>query len=156
MKLLQSPLLYFATILIVSSLVLACREMNPPEPPVSMQAIWDCYQSSNLDSLALRNALLGEWEWEYVECYWAPEEASNISSHGVSIYFDANGRLAVKLDNTFLESATWELKKGDSGLFELISEPRITYLYGRVLLCEDRVLFNDSYVDDCDNYFKRN
>ena len=28
-------------------------------------------------------------------------------------------------------------------------------LYGRIFICDELVEFNDSYIDGCDNYFKK-
>lgn len=142
--------------ILLSVLFVACKEVFVPRAPASLQEMWDCNEDSGLDSLALRNALVGEWEWEYVSCFWTPNEASKTSSDGVSITFEPDGSLIVYETGKLVEAATWQLGPGDSGTFEMQTNPRVNYLYGRILLCKDRVLFNHSYIDGCDNYFKRN
>lgn len=39
--------------------------------------------------------------------------------------------------------------------FELDLNKPSTYFYGRILLCENQVLFNNSYIDGSDNLFVR-
>ena len=35
----------------------------------------ECYQKFAWDSVNIHDKLLGQWDWEYIQCFWDPEKA---------------------------------------------------------------------------------
>lgn len=104
------------------------------------------------DSINTKTTLIGEWEWEHISCL---EYVSDDQYEGLTIEFKQDNTLDVKVNGQITQTSNWKVVIGDSDLFAIDVEPRVTQLYGRILFCEDWVQFNYSYIDVCNNYFKR-
>ena len=74
----------------------------------------------------------------------------------MTVEFKSDSTLEVKVNGATTQSSTWEIVNLGDSQFEINADPVVPQLHGRILFCEDRVLFYDSYIDGCDNYFKRN
>lgn len=129
--------------------------MSCNREPISQADIWACDNEMQWDSLSTHQALIGEWEWEYISCFSDPEELNHDEYNGMTIEFSDNNILQVREDGQLVQISTWELELEDGSLFGIHAVPRVIQLYGRILICDDRVKFNDSYRDGCDNFFKR-
>lgn len=143
----------------LSLLLFAC---NPdPEipvvqdPPISQGDMWICHQNAVWDSVATINHLIGEWEWEYIRCFWNPEDGNYDDFKGLSIDFKSDNTLDVKMDGLVTQSSAWSIEGSNENLFVIRVEPIVLQAVGQILFCDNRVEFNDSYVDGCDNYFTR-
>lgn len=144
---------FWILILALPSLFLGCgKDKNPP---ISQQRIWDCHHEMTWDSAKVNDHLVGEWEWEYIGCYWTPDKANNDQYKGLTIEFKTGNTLEVKENGQVTQTSTWKVADGDADLFELEVEPPMILLYGRILFCGKQVEFNDSYRDGYDNYFRR-
>ena len=130
---------------------------NPPQqqPPVSFDSLLHCYGQVSWDSASIHNALIGTWNWEFIKCYWNPEDANGDDYKNVSIVFRQNDSLEVKVNNQITQAASWKISRLSDGYFKVTTAPLVVYLPGKILLCGNRVMFYDSYTDGCDNYFKR-
>ena len=124
-------------------------------PPIRQQNIWDCHHASNWDAARTEAELLGEWEWEFISCFWTPEAANGEEFEGLTVEFLTDRTLIVQEDGQTTQTATWKVIDGDADLFAVETDPVVPQLYGRILFCKKRVKFNHSYIDGCDNYFKR-
>lgn len=145
-----------ALFLILSLALLACnQEENFPDPPVSHTEMWNCYQKTSWDSLKIKNALVGEWEWEYIACAWNLKAASYDEFKELTVEFKPDNTVAVKENGQTIETSSWKVIDGDADLFALSVDTKVAPLYGRILICDNRVVFNGSYIDLCDNYYKR-
>lgn len=140
-------------LLAIPFILFACNKAE--KPPVSQGDMWECHHETTWDSLKTKNALIGEWEWEYIACFWNPEDANNNEFKGLTIEFKSNNTLNVKENGQTTQTSTWKVVGGDADLFAIDVDPSVPQLYGRILLCNERVEFNNSYIDGCDNYFKR-
>lgn len=151
-----------AKLLFVFALVaqLCCREeqVSAPEkqlPPVTVPAMQECYQKFAWDSVSIHDKLLGQWDWEYIQCFWDPEKGNYKDFLGMTVEFKSGNTLEVKMNGQTTQSSTWKIVDMGDGYFKVDTNPLVVQLPGKILFCEDRVLFNDSYVDGCDNYFKK-
>jgi len=138
-------------ILVISIIIFSCNK----NPPINQREIWDCHQEITWDSLKTKNTLIGKWEWEYISCYWNPEDANDSRFKGLTIEFKSDSTLDVKESGQIIQTSIWKVVNGGVDLFAIDVEPTVIQLYGRILFCEERVEFNHSYIDGCDNYFKR-
>jgi hypothetical protein len=126
-----------------------------PKPPIALDSMLMCYGQTSWDSATTHNALVGKWQWEYIKCYWNPEKANNEDFKNLSIEFKQNDSLEVKQNGLVTQKSSWEIIKLNDGYFKLQVNPIVYQLPGKVLFCGNYVLFYDSYVDGCDNYFKK-
>ncbi len=126
-----------------------------PCPPKSQGDMWTCHHTSTWDITKAHNALIGKWEWKYSGCYWKPEDAGCDSLSAFKIEFTNENKYIVEENGQMIQNGSWVLTDGDSDLFKLQATPAVSTLYGRILFCDDIVEFNDSYIDGCDNYFRR-
>jgi hypothetical protein len=152
-------------LLIVSVSIIAlqasCKKTkttNSPQlqkPPIALDSMLLCYGQTSWDSTSIHNALVGKWQWEYIKCYWNPENANNEDFKNLSIEFKQKDTLEVNQNGQITQISSWDIVKLNDGYFKLIVKPIVLQLPGKVLFCGDRVLFYDSYIDGCDNYFKK-
>jgi hypothetical protein len=124
-------------------------------PPKSQSEMWTCHHLSSWDMITTRDALIGEWVWKYEGCFWVPEDAGCDGLDAFTIEFKNDNTLVAKENGTIIQTATWKVIEGDADLYSIEATPAVTTLYGRILFCDDFVEFNHSYIDGCDNYFKR-
>lgn len=137
----------------ISLLLLACNKEK--KPPISQGDIWDCHHEMTWDSLNTKEALIGKWKWEHISCFWNPEDANNEEFQGMTIEFKSDNTLDVKENGQITQTSNWKIVNGDIDLFAIDVTPSVNQLYGRILFCEEKVKFNNSYIDGCDNYFRR-
>ncbi|MDX2248069.1 MAG: hypothetical protein SF052_14885 [Bacteroidia bacterium] len=144
--------------IIIPLMAISCKEDLPPviqEPPVSHSDMLICHHTIVWDSITTRNALIGKWQWEYITCYGNPEEANYDDYKDMFVEFKADNTLEVKMNEQITQTVTWDLKSGEANVWIMKVEPLVPQIVGRIILCGDRVEFQDSYTDGCDNYFKR-
>jgi len=140
-------------LLIVLILSFACNKGE--NPPISQADISDCHHEMTWDSLKISNALIGEWEWEYISCFNNPEGANGDEFKGLTIEFKSGNTLNVKENGQTTQTSNWVVVNGGTNWFSIDVDPNVSQLHGQILLCEEIVEFNESYIDVCDNYFKR-
>lgn len=145
----------------VMAVQISCKKANETEvipiqkPPIALDSILTCYKQRKPDSADIRNSLLGKWQWTFIKCYWNPENANSEDYKTHSIEFKQNDSVEVKVNGQLTQKSSWKLTKLNDGYYKLSMNPIVVLLPGKVLFCGDQVLFYDSYVDGCDNYFKR-
>lgn len=150
MKISNNSIAFIFAILI---LLLACNKEE--NPPISQGDMWNCHHKLTWDTLSTTKALIGKWEWEYIGCFWNPEDGNNDDFIGMTIEFKSDNTLDVKENGQLTQTSNWKVVIGDVDVYALYVDPKVNQLYGRILFCDERVEFNDSYIDGCDNYFKR-
>jgi len=132
-------------------------EIDPPakqQPPVPLPDMVACHGTTAWDSLTIHTNLLGKWEWEYIQCFWNPEDGNNEDFRGMLVEFKPDNTLEVKVNGQITQTSTWKVANLNDGYWGITVSPVVIQLPGRILFCDERVLFNDSYLDGCDNYFK--
>ncbi len=120
---------------------------------LDINSFWQCNQSQNLDTPAISNKLSGSWTWTKQSCSEAGKTKS--ADRNIKVTFDNNHTFSVTENSNSLTQGTWKLTQVDGNSWGLdISSPG-EYLSGRILFCDNDVLFNDSYRDGCDNLFTK-
>lgn len=79
---------------VASLFMISCSKRKPPKSQTKMLD----YHEETWDSVKMVNALIGEWEWRYVECFWTPDDANYEKYKGLTVEFRADQRLIVKDD----------------------------------------------------------
>lgn len=124
-------------------------------PPLSQGEIWDCYQKREWNEQTIKDELIGQWRWIYSVSYWAPDDGRNTESENTLIRFSGDSTLNVVIDGSSQSSIRWSVVQRDGDLFGVDTENTVAQLYGRILLCDNLLEFNNSYIDGSDNYFER-
>ena len=117
--------------------------------------MYECHQQTNWDSLTTQNELIGEWEWEYITCFETPDNANDSDFKGLTIEFKSDQSLVVRENGKITQTSSWKVVDGDVAYYALEVDPYVILLYGRMLFCDDLLEFNHSYIDGCDNYFRK-
>lgn len=130
-------------------------KLAKPQPPITFSDILICHRTSVWDSAAIHNKLIGKYKWEYINCFWKPDDANNMDYKDVQVEFLLDNTLQLKEKGELMQTATWQVTDLQDGFFKINMTPLVPLLNGRILFCDSLALFYDSYVDGCDNYFKR-
>ncbi len=142
------------------SIILSCSddnivELEKAERPISMMDMFKCHQQLEWDSLSITNELIGRWDWQFVGCFWTPENDNNTQYSDLSIQFNNDNTLNVINNGIAMQTSNWVVTHGDSPAYKIVTEPRVKNLDGRIWFCDDLLEFNNSYRDGCDNIFKK-
>ena len=151
----------FVMVLFIMGINHSCKKTKITEetlqqnPPVTLDSMLQCNGQRSWDSTSIHDALIGKWQWEFIKCYFNPEDANGQDYKNLSIEFKQNDSLEVKVNNQISQISSWYVTRLNDGYFKLTVNPIVFQLPGRVLICDNRVLFYDSYTDGCNNYFKK-
>jgi len=139
--------------LILPILLLGCKKDKCPQ--FSNDDVWACYNEKTWDSLQIKNTLIGEWKWACINCSSISEMVDDNRFDGLTIDFNSNNSLEVKEDGQTTQTSTWKVVYGNLGFFRIDVSPAVDQLDGIILLCDDRLEFQLSQIDLCDNHFIR-
>ena len=118
---------------------------------MEITSFWKCNQSKNLDNTAISNKLSGSWAWNKQSCFDAGKTKS--ANRNIKVTFKTDHTFSVNENSNVLTQGTWKLIQVDGTSWGLDLSTPSEFLSGRILFCDDQVLFNDSYRDGCDNLF---
>jgi len=121
-------------------------------PLINNQQLWDCNLYQNYDSTKLASKLIGSWKWT---AYFGELSGDRKANKDVTVIFTSASTFTVIENSVVVLQGNWKLRIGDSNIYTLDLDKSSSYLYGLILLCENQVLFSDSYIDGEDNLFVR-
>ena len=126
-------------------LFLSCKKNND-------RTLWECGNSQFLDSAVNSNKIIGSWLWTKQLC---GDGAGSIliANKNIKITFNASATFAVLENSAIITQGNWKLQTVDGNIWGLDLTSSSEYLYGRILFCDKKLMFNDSYKDGCDNVF---
>lgn len=114
----------------------------------------DCYDNEGYSKEKLASAMAGNWEWQYISCYWTPEDANSEACESCELRLGEDGNFNFVEDGAVSLSGTWTLLESFSaGYYTIQTSPSLEWALGQVYLCDDQLLFFNSYIDGCDNYY---
>ncbi len=116
------------------------------------QDIYTCYISQHLTKDGLAAKLVGTWNWTSRTCEVVGTTAADKI---ITVSFASDGTYVLSLNKTLLATGDWKLKLVDGEFYGLDIINMSEYLSGRIVVCGDQLLFNDSYRDGCDHSFER-
>jgi hypothetical protein len=119
---------------------------------INQKPLWDCTEQRYNDSAKVAKDLIGTWKWT---AYWNEIEGNQKANKDVRLTFSPSGTFAVTENSSITTKGNWYLKKEDGSKLGLAMDTACSYLYGRILLCDNEVLFNSSYIDGSDYLFER-
>ncbi|MFN8355865.1 MAG: hypothetical protein U0Y10_15515 [Spirosomataceae bacterium] len=128
--------------------LISCKKEN-----LDINSFWQCNKSQNLDTTAISSKLVGSWTWAKQSCFWTGKTKS--ADRNIKVTFKNDHTFSVNESSNTLTQGTWKLIQVDGNSWGLDMSSPSEFLYGRILLSENQVLFNDSYKDGCDNVFNK-
>ena len=116
--------------------------------------LWECDNVQFLDSATISNKIIDSWVWTKQLC--GDGNAGVITAtKNIKITFNANATFIVYQNSAILTQGNWSLILVDINAWGFNLTSLSEYLYGRILFCNNQVMFNDSYIDGCDNVFSK-
>ena len=136
---------FYFLILIVCLITFSCKKAKK-------ESIWECDSTQFLDSTAISNKIAGSWLWTKQLC---GDGAGKIISanKNVKVNFYLNKTFTVMNNTSIITQGNWDLKIVDTNSWGLDLTSSSEYLYGRILFCNSQIMFNNRYIDGCDNVF---
>lgn len=128
--------------------LVSCKEKD-----LNLYSYWQCNQAQKLDTTAIAKKLEGSWLWTKQDC--ALLGKFKYADKKIRVTFRSNRTFSVTENSTTLTQGNWKIKQEDGNSWGLAMSSPSTYLYGRILFCDNQVVFNQSYIDGCDNVFKK-
>lgn len=117
-------------------------------------AIRNCHMEQNQYPSQITSGLEGTWVWTSNTCYWTGDSTFTPDKHVVVTFSDA-GIYKVFEDSKIESEGNWKLSQVDKDIWSLNTERPSKYLNGYIWLCENELVFFNSYIDGCDYYFVR-
>lgn len=121
---------------------------------------WDCHFNQTWDSTSVAKALIGKWKLIYVSSYADPSLTYEGDKNQV-VEFQKDS-VFVRINGRIIEQGAWSVGIEDQSLHDpdfiaygVNTQPFISLLKGRLLICEDKLMINNSYIDGADGYFDR-
>ena len=126
-------------------IILSCKKNND-------RVLWECTNPGFSDSATISNKIIGSWLWTKQLC---GDGAGSIliANKNIKITFNTNATFTVYENSTILTQGNWNLKTVDINAWGLHLTSPSEYLYGSILFCNNKIMFNGSYIDGCDNVF---
>jgi hypothetical protein len=133
-------------VMVLTGLV-ACKKDK-----LDIGSFWYCNKSQNLDTTNISSKLIGIWVWSKQIC---GDGAGRLKTadENTKVRFGTNHTFSVNENAILLTQGTWKLVQVDGNSWGLELSSASEYLYGRILFCDNQVLFNNSDGDGCDNLF---
>lgn len=129
----------------------ACREEAPL--PYLLETTYNCYQDQSWTTATVETAIIGEWERVYFSCFSG--EMGEVGPDELTLYLMADRKLEIYRNGLPDRTDTWEIVPRGSENFELKTSQIQPWLKGDIVICDDLLLFFESYIDGCDNYFEK-
>ncbi|MFA9388316.1 MAG: hypothetical protein ACERKD_00825 [Prolixibacteraceae bacterium] len=145
-----------AMLIVLFGIVLSnCNDSNVDEPPFDINENLACYNKTEWDSQLIKNKLIGTWNWVYTQSYSSPDNGINTEPSNINIRFD-NDSILTFIENEKTKFTTrWNVVSKENSYFEIDTDSTINHIFGRIIICDDHLLFNGSYIDLSDNYFNK-
>ena len=132
-------------LLTICLVFLSCKKNND-------RTLWECNNAPFLDSVTISNKIIGSWIWTKQLC-GDGAGILLIANKNIKITFNANATFTVLENSAIITQGNWKLQTVGGSVWELDLSSSSEYLYGGILFCNNKVMFNDSYRDGCDNVF---
>jgi hypothetical protein len=140
--------------LLLSMLAIALLPACQKERPPSLSNMNDCHEPASWTAENTFQHLLGEWEWRRLE----QRRNQSVAIPGddiLHLHFLPDSTLLVIEDGITTQTSSWQVVAEDGDYFGVEADPPVEQIRGRILFCEEWVMFNESYLDGWDSYFLR-
>ncbi len=147
----QPTVMYcFLGITLLTSLI-SCVDENV-KPPLTHTDFYTCHHEKIWNEVSTRDSLIGIWDWIYTGRF---NLGQNVEDQKITIEFNPDSTLVTKVKDSITQISSWVVVDGDGDMYAVEANPIVEYLGGRIEFCDDLVVFNYSYNDLIDNYFRK-
>ena len=133
--------------------VISCKK--DIDPPIAIDETWNCYHQKQWSNQDIHDSLIGSWELKYGGLYSTDVQSTPKEQNGKFVEFSYDSVFIFNAKRILILASTWVVTDGDADTYSLKLKNSIVGLYGRILICGDWVIFNSSYRDGVDSYFRR-
>lgn len=120
--------------------------------PYSIEGAYNCFQENTWTVATVDAALVGSWERVYYSCYSG--EMGEVAQGELLLLFKADHQLEIYEDGLLERTDTWKVVERGNENFELETGLIQPWLNGDIVLCDGLLVFFNSYIDGCDNFFE--
>jgi hypothetical protein len=110
----------------------------------NIDKIRKCNDAQNLDSVLYSKLMIGSWKFESTYSYW--ENTFKKANTDFSVKFSSDGTFIMYENNSIINQGKWNVV-GSVGSFYLSYSPLYAYISGRILLCGDKLVFDQTNAD---------
>lgn len=142
---------YLSGLLVIALLWAGCQE--DVVLPYSLEGAYDCYQGQPWTAASIDAALTGAWDRVYYSCYSG--EMETIPLGELRLVLREDHQLEIYQDGLLERTDSWEVESRGSENFTLKTTQILPWLNGDIVICDDLLVFFESYTSGCDNYFER-
>jgi hypothetical protein len=142
----------FAVFIAFSTLT-ACRKNLVDTSAFQVTPYFNCHNQERWSQSSIFDSLIGTWQWQYVRCNESGFSSFE-KSKALTIEFKKDSTLTMVEDGN-TSKTRFTIVPEDRTDFAVKQDSIIAQLGGRIYFCGNKVVFNASYIDVCDNYFVR-
>ena len=139
----------FILIFLISSCV------NDKYELYNWKEIQNCHNTENPDTAAIATKLVGQWKLISFFCGECLHPGIHYYDKKIIAEFTSDRRFIISENDVITYHGHWQFEIEDYHHWGLATDSLHRYLYGIITLCDNQVLFADSYIDGLDNYFER-
>lgn len=121
------------------------------EEPCEYSSFWECHHRQSYTSDKVEQILIGSWNLDYSSnC----EIGRSNLTQAVQISFHSSNDGVLSTPDKELKFS-WKVTTIDSNFIGIETIPSIIEASGRLLICDGKIMFNNSYVDGLDHFFSK-
>lgn len=132
-------------------------QLNPSvnTPAADIERIRNCHTTQNPYPSQITANIEGTWVWQSSTCYGKIATTNSADKHVVAVFNDG-GLYKIFEDSKLISEGSWALTNTGGNDWVITTSSTNSYIKGYVLLCNNELIFSNSYLDGCDYYFTRN
>ncbi len=156
MRALLLPLLFSTLLFSCNKKESAPKDIEKENLDIRIKALWDCNLATASDSGVTASKLMGSWRLETSIGGWTGDITH--PDKEIAVIFRPDHTLTLKTDGRVVLESSWKLKREDATLWGLQLDSTVDYagyLGGRILVCDNDLMFNKSYLDGSDHLFSK-
>jgi hypothetical protein len=113
----------------------------------------NCHKTANPDSASISSRLPGTWKWKAISCFWSNKTTR--ADKNIYLTINPDGTFAIIENSSLIQQGRWNLALVDPPSWGIRSVPYSAYLDGRIFICGNQFVANNSYIDGCDYLFEK-
>jgi hypothetical protein len=134
-------------LLVIVGIAVGCKKDHS-----TAMDIWRCSNLVFEDSSTLQTKIIGSWNLMAKRC---PQIGRNFQNmQGVKLTLLPNGSYTLEEYDRVADNGQWKLTQVDNGNWGLQLSIPNQYMHGKLVVCNNRLMFFDSYRDGCDHVFE--
>ena len=118
-----------------------------------MEGMYSCHENINYDSTTIYGALLGTYDWKYVQVAMSSYESTE-DYKGWVFSLNNDGSFELDQNDTNTVVGNWFIEKKWTR-FQVNMQPSIDPVWGEIVICNPYLMFVNSPVDGPDHLYEK-